>query len=93
MVARYDGRWHRQDLGLDVEASYARQKDFADNPVDYSADYWLVGARAFAGPVSASFRAETLGAGNGQSFQPPLATLHNLQGEADIFLIVCRLPE
>ena len=85
--ARYDGRWHRQDFGLDVEASYARQKDFADNPVDYNADYWLVGARAFAGPVSASFRAETLGAGNGQSFQTPLATLHKFQGEADIFLI------
>ena len=85
--ARYDGRWHRQNLGLDVEASYARQKDFADNPVDYSADYWLVSARAFAGPVSASFRTETLGAGDEQSFQTPIATLHKFQGEADIFLV------
>jgi hypothetical protein len=85
--ARYDGRWHRQEFGLDVEASYARQRDFANSPFEYSADYWLIGARAFAGPVSASFRAESLGAGDGQSFQTPLATLHKFQGEADIFLV------
>jgi len=85
--ARFDGRWHRNEFGLDVEVSYAQQKDFANNPVDYEADYWLVGARAFAGPVSAGFRAESLGGGDGQSFQTPIATLHQFQGEADIFLV------
>ncbi len=84
---RFDGRWHRDTIGLDVEAAYARQRDFADNPVDYSADYWLAGAQAFFGPLKAGFRAETLGAGDGQSFQTPVATLHKFQGEADIFLI------
>lgn len=85
--ARFDGRWHRGGKGLDVEASFARQKDFAQNPFDYRADYWLVGAKAFAGPVKAGFRAETLGAGGAQSFQTPIATLHKFQGDADIFLI------
>lgn len=85
--ARFDGRWHRGQIGLDIEASYARQTEFADNPFDYRADYWLAGARAFLGPVDINFRAESLGAGDEQSFQTPVATLHAFQGDADIFLI------
>jgi len=84
---RYDGRLHRDTIGIDVEAAYARQTDFADNPIDYSADYWLFGAKGFAGPFAARFRAEILGGGDGQSFQTPVATLHKFQGEADIFLV------
>lgn len=84
---RFDGRWHRGAAGLDVEAAYARQTEFADSPFDYSADYWLLGGKAFAGPVQAGVRFESLGAGGEQSFQTPLATLHAFQGEADIFLV------
>ena len=84
---RLDGRWHADTIGVDWEASYARQADFANNPIDYEADYWLLGLQAFAGPARLGFRAETLGAGNGQSFQTPAGTLHKFQGDADIFLI------
>lgn len=85
--ARIEGRWHADTYGLDWEAAYARQTDFADNPLNYSADYWLASAQAFLGPVRTGFRAEILGAGSEQSFQTPLATLHRFQGEADIFLV------
>ena len=85
--ARIEGRWHADKYGLDWEAAYARQTDFADNPLNYSADYWLASAQAFAGPIRAGFRAEILGAGSEQSFQTPLATLHRFQGEADVFLV------
>jgi len=84
---RYDGRWHADQIGLDVEASYARQTDFADNPFDFSVDYWLAGARAYLGPTRFGFRAETLGANDGEAFQTPAASRHKFQGEADIFVV------
>lgn len=84
---RLDGRWHADTFGLDWEASYARQTDFADNPLDYTAQYWLAGFEAFAGPLRFGVRSETLGAGDEQAFQTPLGTLLKFQGLADVFLI------
>ena len=84
---RLDGRYHRKGYGIDWEASYARQSDFADNPADYSADYWLAGLEGFVGPARLNIRFESLGAADEQSFQTPLGTLHGFQGDADIFLI------
>ncbi|MEO0883348.1 MAG: alginate export family protein [Pseudomonadota bacterium] len=84
---RLDGRFHRDDVGLDWEASFARQVDHADNPLNYSADYWLAGLTAFAGPARLNVRFESLGAGGEQSFQTPVGTLHAFQGAADVFLV------
>jgi len=85
--ARLDGRYHRDRYGLDWEAAFARQTDFADNPTDYSANYWLLGAQAFIGRARLSARFESFEGGDEQSFQTPLATLHRFQGAADIFLV------
>lgn len=84
---RVDGRYHKDGYGIDWEASYARQTDFAENPANYSANYWLVGGQAYAGPARLNVRFESLGAAEQQSFQTPLATLHRFQGAADVFLI------
>lgn len=84
---RLDGRWDGDRYGLEWEASYARQTDFAANPADYSADYYLGGLRAYAGRYELGGRLEVLGAGDGQSFQTPVGTLHRFQGFADIFLV------
>ena len=84
---RLDGRWDGDRSGLEWEASYARQTDFAANPVDYSADYYLGGLRAYAGRYELGGRLEVLGAGDGQSFQTPVGTLHRFQGFADVFLV------
>jgi len=84
---RYDGRWHADEIGLDVEASYARQIDFADHPFDFALDYWLIGGRAFLGPLRLGARAESLGTGGGESFQSPAGSLHQFQGDADIFVV------
>ncbi|MEM6899607.1 MAG: hypothetical protein AAF583_07560 [Pseudomonadota bacterium] len=84
---RLDGRYHRDGYGIDWEASFARQKEFADNPFDYEADYWLLGLQSFFGPARLGVRYESLGSGGQQSFQTPLGTIHGFQGEADIFLI------
>ena len=83
---RYDGRWHRGSYGMDVQASWARQSNFADNSLDYEADYWMGSGRVFFGPLRVMARLETFEAGETQSFQTPLASLHKFQGLADIFL-------
>lgn len=84
---RIDGRWHYELIGIDWEASYARQIDFSDNPNDYAADYWLIGANFLLERASLGLRYEILGDGGSQSFQTPLAALHKFNGAADIFLI------
>ena len=84
---RLDGRYHKDEYGVDWEAAFARQRDFADNPTDYSANYWLLGVQGFIGPARLIGRFESFGADEEQSFQTPLGTLHRFQGAADIFLI------
>jgi len=79
-------------LKLNLAASYARQSDYGDNPVHYSADY-------FAGEAGLALRALTVlagyeqlgsdaGAANGagRAVQTPMATLHKFNGWSDVFL-------
>ena len=76
------------DFKLDFMASYARQKDYQANPVDYSADYIAgeLGASIFGFGVKAGY--EELGSDDGiAAFQTPLATLHAFNGWADVFLV------
>ena len=73
---------------LNVLASYARQMDLGQNPVDYEADYVLgeVGLSSMGFTLTGGY--ELLGADKtaGKSFQTPLATLHKFNGWADLFL-------
>lgn len=72
---------------VDIQASYARQSDYKDNPVDYSADYIQaeLGASIAGFGVKAGY--EELGSDDGvAAFQTPLATLHAFNGWADLFL-------
>jgi len=71
-------------VGYEIE--YANQKDYKDNPSDYSADYWHAGLNASTGGFTVGFDYELLGSDNGTSFKTPLATLHKFNGWADKFL-------
>ncbi|MDP3674542.1 MAG: alginate export family protein [Novosphingobium sp.] len=78
-----------QDTRVTYTASYARQSDTANHPIDYSSDYRLgeFGIEHKALRLSAGY--EALGAGKDgapAAFQTPLATLHKFQGFADKFL-------
>lgn len=71
---------------LSYAVSYAKQEDYADNPLAFDLDY------KFA-ELTASYRLFSLGygleimEGNGvKGFSTPLATLHKFQGWADKFL-------
>ena len=69
-------------------ASYARQRDYADNPNDYSTDYYLLEAGAKFGKFGVKAGYEVLGGDTvpNHPFQTPLATLHVFEGWADKFL-------
>lgn len=86
---RLSGKSGEAGLKLGYTFEYASQKENADNPVDYSADYWR-------GDLSMAFSKVTVYAGyeslggdsdvSGQAFRTPLATLHAFNGWADKFL-------
>ena len=65
---------------------YAHQKNYGDNPNNYSVDYFLLeGAFTTAG-ITGGLGYEALEGNSIQAFQTPLATLHAFQGWADKFL-------
>jgi hypothetical protein len=71
---------------LNLAASYARQLDWKDNPVSYSADYIAAEAGLAHGNFGLTAGYERLGADGGRAFQTPMATLHKFNGWADLFL-------
>lgn len=72
---------------ISVLASYASQSEAGDNPVDYSADYYLLELTAKLSEVNVTIGQEVLGSDDGvKGFATPLATLHKFQGFADLFL-------
>jgi hypothetical protein len=83
---RLQGERPLANIKLAYALSYATQRDWEDNPLDLSNDYWLA-------ELTGTFRQYSLGAGyevlegNGvKGFTTPLATLHKFQGWADKFL-------
>jgi len=87
--ARFTGKTSNDGPKLGYALEYANQKENADNPIDYSADYYRV-------DLSLGFKWATVYAGYevlsgddilpGQAFRTPLATLHAFNGWADKFL-------
>jgi len=75
---------------LNLVAEFATQSDAANNPVDYDADYFNLGATlALKNGLSLGLAWESLGGDQdraGAAFRTPLATLHAFQGWADKFL-------
>lgn len=72
---------------LGLSAAYASQSDYADNPIDYSADYYALEASYKFPGVKLMLGMETLSSDEGQkAFTTPLATLHKFQGWNDKFL-------
>lgn len=66
---------------------YASQSEAGDNPVSYSADYWLAETAFSLNPVNLKLGYEVLGSDDGiAGFSTPLATLHAFQGWTDRFL-------
>jgi len=73
------------DFNLSYAFEIARQKNSGDNDVAYSTRYSLVelGVGAAGANISAGY--ESLGAEGDGFFVTPLASLHDFQGDADVF--------
>lgn len=67
-------------------AEYATQRDYRDNPRDFGLKYYLL--EGGVGLAAAEFKLgyEVLGGNGTVAFQTPLATLHSMNGWADLFL-------
>lgn len=72
---------------LNYIASYARQSDYARNPVDYTASYYLGELTLDWAALHFGGGYEVLGSGGILAFQTPLSTLHKFNGWADKFLV------
>ncbi len=71
-----------------LAAALAQQSDYADNPQDYDATYYLIEGKFVSKHFGATIGFESLGSDDGTaSFKTPLATLHKFQGWADLFLV------
>ncbi len=87
--ARFVGKHKFDATTLGYTAEYAHQTDAANNPVDYSADYWRFDFSVTFGSVTPYIAYESLGGDDsrgGAMFRTPLATLHAFNGWTDKFL-------
>lgn len=74
----------KQGFGWALEA--ARQRDYSNNPADFSASYWLVEPSWSRGVLKARLGWEHLGSDGGNyAVQTPLGSLHPFNGWNDLF--------
>lgn len=71
---------------LSLRASYARQSNYARNPLNYAADYWSFEGGVTIAGFSVVTGWEQLGSDGSAAVQTPMATLHKFNGWADLFL-------
>jgi hypothetical protein len=76
-----------ETVDLDYRAEFAWQTDYANNISDYGAEYYNVElGSTFKKKMNVGAGYEVLGSDNGQGVKTPLATLHQFNGWADVFL-------
>jgi alginate export protein len=66
-------------------ASYAKQTDYADNPLDFDLAYWTLEGNVTFRQFGAGVGVESLEGNGVKGFTTPLASLHKFQGWADKF--------
>jgi hypothetical protein len=90
-TATYGLRWSgsvpvsQAKFGWTLET--ARQRDHANNPLQFSHGYWLLEPAITMHGITARAGLERLGGNGTHALQTPLATLHAFNGWADKFLV------
>ncbi|MBN8214527.1 MAG: alginate export family protein [Xanthomonadales bacterium] len=84
---RWTGTQPQGALTWGWTAEIARQRDHADNPLDFSHAYWLLEPSLQAEGIAYKAGWEHLGGNGSHALQTPLATLHAFNGWADKFLV------
>jgi hypothetical protein len=75
-----------EKMQVGYRAEFAWQTDYGDSPLDYEAEYFNVEGGATIKPFDVGAGYEVLGTDHNISFRTPLATLHQFNGWADVFL-------
>jgi hypothetical protein len=83
---RFAGERPIRSIKLDYAASYARQSNYAANPLRFDLDYYSLEATATYRQYSLTLGQEVLEGDGTVGFSTPLASLHRFQGWADKFL-------
>jgi len=83
---RFTGEKPLSRIKLGYAASYATQKAYRDNPLNFDNDYYLLELTGTYRQYSVGFGTEVLEGNGVKGFTTPLATLHKFQGWADKFL-------
>jgi hypothetical protein len=90
-TATYGLRWNGKPSAAAKNWSwtveFARQTDYADNPVNFAHSYWLLEPSLQACGITWKLGWEHLGGNGSHALQTPLATLHAFNGWADKFLV------
>lgn len=87
---RFNGSHKAEKITFGYTAEFAHQTDAANNPVDYSANYYRVDFSIGLGSFTPYTGFESLGGDDarlGAALRTPLATLHAFNGWADKFLV------
>lgn len=83
--ARWTGSRTSGDLKFGWTLEYARQSDYADNPLSQSADYRLIEPALGWRGITFKIGDEVMGGNGRYGFATPFATLHAFDGWADRF--------
>jgi hypothetical protein len=83
---RFAGDQPVGQMKIGYVASYAKQKEYGDNPLVFSNKYYLGELSLTYRVFTAGIGLEDLGGNGAKGFTTPLATLHKFQGWADKFL-------
>lgn len=84
---RFTGKHPLAAATLLYTAEYAKQSNYANNPINYDETYAFGEFGALISGITAKLGYEKLGGDGTVSVQTPLATLHAFDGWADKFLI------
>ena len=83
---RFEGEQSVEPFKLAYLGSYATQREYADNPLSFDLDYYIVEVTGAYQQYSLGVGFEVLEGDGVKGFTTPLATLHRFQGWADKFL-------
>ena len=84
--ARFAGDYTIDKVKIGYMGSYATQSDYADNPLTFDLDYYLVEGSVTFKQFGFGLGIESMEGNGVKGFTTPLATLHKFQGWADKFL-------
>lgn len=84
----FTGRREFDRFHIAYRGEYAHQTNFGNSPLSYSANYFAAEVSGGLDRVQLGFGYEQQGSDSNFPFRTPLASLHNFNGWADVFVLI-----